>query len=307
MVSIIVPSFNQGRFIGQTIDSILSQDYRPIEILVMDAASSDETANVLRSYRGNAELKVCSEPDSGVVEAVNKGLSKSSGEILSIQSSDDIYLPGAIRSAVEFLIENSDCAMVYGDVEYIDEHSVVTGTETLQPFDLKSYLGRFTYIPQPSTFVRANAARQVGGWRSEVSYAADADYWIRIALRNKVTKLDKVFAQYRYHSTQRDQQKQKICEDWEKVIVEIIRSHVLDTSAARYAQMGIYLAKYKYTPEHNWKKRTEYLYSALLANPTAVFNKNFPKRELLIGREPVWKFLSRVKRGLGFRPRGVKN
>jgi len=303
LVSIIVPSFNQGKFIRETIDSILAQDYRPLEILVMDGASTDETLEVLESYGGIPELNWLSEPDNGVADAVNKGMAKAAGQILAIQSSDDVYLRGAISAAVEFLTGHEDVALVYGDVELINEQSEIIGRDLLTAFNLNDYLGRFTYIPQPSAFFRANLVGEIGGWRQEVSYAADADFWFRIAVKHKVAKLDRVMACYRYHIDQRDRQKAKIARDWEKSIRDLLASGPLNASARRFARMGIYLAKYRYTPESRWAQRTRYLYQAAAANPRAVFNRNFPKRELLIGREPIWKFLSRVKRGLGFQPR----
>ncbi len=303
LVSIIVPSFNQGRFIKETIDSILAQDYRPLEILVMDGASTDETCDVLKSYGDIPELKWWSEPDKGVVDAVNKGMQKTTGQIVAIQSSDDVYLPGAISTAVEFLAAHKDVTLVYGDVELIDEYSEVIGRDSLASFDLKRYLGRFTYIPQPSAFFRAEMIDMVGGWRQEVSYVADADFWFRIAISHKAAKLDKLMGRYRYHSEQRDTQKSKISRDWEKAIRDLMETGHLDAATRRFALMGIHLAKYRYTPECDWMRRSRYLYQAAAANPRAIFDRNFPKRELLIGREPIWKFLSRVKRSLGLQPR----
>ncbi len=303
LVSVIVPSFNQGRFIRETLDSVLSQDYRPLEILVMDGASTDNTIDVLKSYEGAPELKWWSEPDEGVTDAVNKGLDRAQGEILAIQSSDDVYLPGAVTTAVEGMSADKELALVYGDVEYIDEHSRVLGREKLTPFDLKRYLGRFSYIPQPSTFFRRSASSEVGGWRKEVSYAADADYWLRIATRGKVRKLDRLMGRYRYHSEQRDKQRARIARDWEQMVDDLIASAQLDKTTQRFARMGVYLAKHRYTPESDWMSRTQYLYQAAAANPRAVIDPNFPKREFIPGREPIWKFLSRVKRFMGIPPR----
>lgn len=303
LVTIVVPSFNQGRFIRETLDSILSQDYRPIEVLVIDGASTDHTIEVLESYAGVRELKWRSEPDNGVVDAVNKGLARAQGEIIGIQSSDDLYLPGAISVAVEFLQAHPDVALVYGDVDLIDENSQVIGRDVLTAFDLKHYLGRFTYIPQPSAFFRADVVERTGGWREEVSYSADADFWMRIAARHNVAKLDRLMGRYRYHADQRDSQKAKIARDWEKTIRDLLASNELDLGTRRFAEMGIHLAKHRYTPESDWKRRTRYLYQAAAANPRAVFHPCFPKRELLPGREPIWKVLSRIKRRLGFRPR----
>ena len=102
LLSIVVPSYNQGAFIRETLDSILSQDYRPIEVLVLDGDSKDETVEVLKSYDA-PELRWWSEHDRGVVDAVNKGLALACGEFVAIQSSDDVYLLGAFRTAVEVL------------------------------------------------------------------------------------------------------------------------------------------------------------------------------------------------------------
>jgi glycosyltransferase involved in cell wall biosynthesis len=303
LVSVVVPSFNQGRFIKETLDSILSQDYRPIEVLVLDGGSTDQTVSVLEAYNRAHELSWWSEPDKGVVDAVNKGLEKANGEIISIQSSDDLYLPGAITAAAGFLTEHSDVALVYGDVELINERSEVVGRDVLQQFVLKNYLGRFSYVPQPSAFFRSEIVKDIGGWRQEVSYAADADFWLRIAVGHKVAGISRLMGCYRYHADQRDTAKAKISRDWEQTITDLLAANDLDRSTRSFARMGIYLAKYRYTPETDWLRRSLYLYRAAAANPSAVFDVRFPKRELIIGREPIWKFLSRLKRRMGFKPR----
>ncbi|HKV38935.1 MAG TPA: galactosyltransferase-related protein, partial [Blastocatellia bacterium] len=226
------------------------------------------------------------------------------GDIIGIQSSDDLYLLGAISSIVRFMNEHPDTTLAYGGVEYIDQDSRLLGRELLEPFSLRDYLGRFTYIPQPSAFFRSSVITEVGGWRKEVSYAADADYWLRIALGHKVATLDRVLAQYRYHPDQRDTQQSKISRDWERTVTDLLANNELDPSTRRAARMGIYLAKHRYTPESKWAARSFYLYRAALTNPGAIRDPRFPKRELLPGRRPVFKFLSRVKRALGFAPRG---
>src|SRR2546423_361332 len=100
LLSIVIPSYNQGAYIRETLESIFAQDYRPIEVLVLDGASSDETVDVLKSFDA-PELQWWSEKDRGVVDAVNKGLARASGEIVAIQSSDDAYAPAAFSAAIE--------------------------------------------------------------------------------------------------------------------------------------------------------------------------------------------------------------
>jgi glycosyltransferase involved in cell wall biosynthesis len=302
LVSIVVPSFNQGRFIAETLKSCLQQSYRPIEILVEDGGSTDDTISVLRSIDA-PELRWVSEPDEGVVDAVNKGLRRAKGEILTIQSSDDLFLDGAIEAAVEALDNDPTVGLVYGDVELIDEESRVIGADIQGPFDLAMYFGRMMYVPQPGTFFSRKALEAVGGWRNEFSYTADADLWFRIALHFRVRKLNRVTARYRYHSLQRDRQRAVISRDWERMASDLIANQPLDGRMRRYARSGIYLARHRYAEQ--WWTRTKALYGALIVNPAAVLHPGFPKKELLPGRAPIWKQLSRAKRVLGLRPRGT--
>ena len=105
LVSVVVPSFNQGKFIGETLRSCLRESYRPLEILIQDGGSSDDTISVLRSLK-NPEVNWVCEADEGVVDAVNKGLRRANGDVLSIQSSDDVFVDGAVEAAVEALSQD---------------------------------------------------------------------------------------------------------------------------------------------------------------------------------------------------------
>lgn len=305
LVSVVVPSFNQGRYIRETIDSILAQEYRPIEILVMDGGSTDDTVDVLSSYSGQPELQWWSERDRGVVDAVNKGFARVRGEIVAIQSSDDLYVPGSLAAAVEALSADPTLALVYGDVEYIDENSVVGSRTSLPPFDLQQYVGKLTFIPQPAAFFRASAMREAGPWREEISYAADAEFFLRIAMRHPVRKLDRILARYRYHAAQRDKESSRISRDWERAIAPYLASR--NGALRRYARSGIQLARHHYSPEQAWLRRTIALYRAILVNPALLLRRDIRShRELIPGRYPIWRLLSRIKRLFGLAPRGSR-
>ncbi len=302
LVSIIIPSFNQGKFIRETIESCLNQDYRPIEILVIDGGSKDETVAVLKSFDA-PELQWISEPDKGVVDAANKGMARAKGDILTIQSSDDVFLPGAIATAVAHLVNDPELGIIYGDVELIDQHSNLIGKDIQGDFNFADYLARFQYIPQPGTCFTRTAMLATGQWRDSVSYSADADFWIRIATKFRIKKINSMLARYRYHDEQRDTQQSKIARDWDSSITDLLASGMIEKKFERYAKMGIHLAYYRYSGKSNWKFRTQKLYAAFFSNPRAVFDSRFPKRELLPWRDPLWAFLSRIKRSLGFKPR----
>jgi len=206
LISVIVPSFNQGRFIRQTLDSILKQDYRPIEVVVVDGASTDHTVEVLHEYDGVSEVKWISEPDSGVVEAVNKGFARAQGEVAAVQSSDDFYLPGAIRQGVEELRSDRSLGFTSGDIVKIDAEGRTLSQTRLKEFSIENILAAITWIPQPSTFFRLDLAKSLGGWREEVPYAADTDLWMRMMLKAPAKKIDALFAKRRMHDVQRDKQ-----------------------------------------------------------------------------------------------------
>jgi glycosyltransferase involved in cell wall biosynthesis len=301
-VSVVVPSFNQGQFIRETLESCLTQDHRPLEVLVIDGGSTDDTLTVLRATNA-PELIWVSEPDRGVVDAVNKGLARARGEYITIQSSDDVFLPGALAAAVDALEASPAAAVAYGDVELIDTKSAAIGADVQERFDLAEYLGRFMYVPQPGTVFTRAALGAVGGWREQFSYVADADFWLRIAVRFPILKLPRMVARYRYHPGQRDQQRAKIARDWEGAVRDLLAGGALSARQRRFARMGIHLARYRYAPERAWISRTRDLYAAVLANPAAVTHRYFPRRELLPGRDPIWRALSRAKRALGLPPR----
>lgn len=303
LVSIIVPSYNQGSYIGATLDSIFGQDYRPIEVLVIDGASKDETVEVLRRYETHPELQWASEPDRGVTDAVNKGLARARGEILAIQSSDDLYAPGAVSIAVEALQSDPGLGLVFGDTEYIDDASKSIGGTSLPPFDLVSYLGKRTFIPQPTAFFTRAAAESAGPWRAEVSYAADAEFYLRMATSHRARKLDRVMARYRFHEAQRDKAVTRIPGDWERVVHDWLAANEVPGVTRRKALAGVHLTRAHYLDDRHWARRTAELYRALALDPTLVSHDQFPLRELLPGRQPIWKLLSRIKRALGFKPR----
>lgn len=302
LVSIIVPSFNQGRFIRETLESVLSQSHRPIEVLVMDGGSTDETVDVLRSYPAGGEVSWWSERDRGVADAVNKGLEKARGEILAVQSSDDTYLPGAVEAAVATF--EGGVGLVYGDVEIIDAASRVTGHPVQPPWSLEDFVGKRVYVPQPAAFFTREAARVTGGWREEFSYAADAEFFLRIAMRFGVRKIDRALARYRHHDDQRDKAALRVASDWEKAVRHWLGEFLPGPGLRRAALAGIHLTHVRYLPEERWWARTRHLYGALLHTPERVTDPAFPRRELLPGRYPIWRALSRVKRALGLAPRG---
>ena len=105
--------------------SVIEQDYPPIDYLVMDGGSTDETVEVLKSF--GPQLRWVSERDRGQSDAINRGFARTKGDVLGWLNSDDTYAAGAISAATEFLARHEDVAMVYGDADFIDAAGNVIG------------------------------------------------------------------------------------------------------------------------------------------------------------------------------------
>ncbi len=176
LVSVVVPSFQQGHFIRRTLDSVLGQGYPNIEVLVVDGGSTDGTVEILRSY--GDRIRWVSEPDRGQADALNKGLKKARGSIIGWLNSDDIYLPQAIEKAVYALGRRSGCLLIYGEAIYIDEEDNETGHYSTDSYSIKNLL-RHCCICQPAVFFSRKLFEIAGGVNESLDMAMDYELWLR--------------------------------------------------------------------------------------------------------------------------------
>jgi len=177
LVSIVTPSYNMAKYLPETIESVLSQDYPNIEYIVVDGGSNDGSLDILKSYQHR--LSYISGPDQGPSDAASQGFRKASGQILAWLNADDSYLPGAVRTAVEYLLAHPEVDVVYGEAWWIDEKGSVIGRYPTLPFDPK-VLARDCFICQPAAFLRASAYRRCE-LDPATNWSFDYDLWIRMA------------------------------------------------------------------------------------------------------------------------------
>jgi glycosyltransferase involved in cell wall biosynthesis len=199
LVSVVTPSLNQGTYIREAIESVLSQKYPRIEYIIMDGGSTDRTLEILDSY-GERVIWV-SEPDHGQSQAINKGWQLARGEILTWLNADDLLLHDAIENAVlAFQSSSDDLAGVYGDCDYIDEKGQYLGAYPSQPFDYDR-LVRLTedFIPQPGAFIRREWVKKVGMLDEKLHFVMDYDLWLRLGMRARLEYLPIKMSYARLH------------------------------------------------------------------------------------------------------------
>lgn len=291
LVSVIVPSFNMAEFLPATLDSILAQDYRPLEVVVVDGASTDGTVDLLHTYaKQHPELRWVSEPDDGPADAVNKGLSLIRGEIAAIQSADDIYYPGAVHSAVAGFDAHPAVAIVYGDAAIIDADGVVQGTTHYLPYTLCRYLCGSTFISQSSSFFRPALAREVGGCRDRY-FVFDIDLWLRMLFHAPAYKLPAVMSAYRRHETQRDKATAEILSSYQQMIRE---SEAIAHASLRVrlaASAGARMLTQHYNPTGDLRHQTSQLWRAILTYPPSIRALFLPR--MLVPPPPTLRGVAR--------------
>jgi glycosyltransferase involved in cell wall biosynthesis len=182
-ISVITPSLNQGRFLRQCLESVLSQGYPNLELLVIDAGSTDESLALIRE-RETAISYWVSEPDRGQSDAINKGFARATGELVTWLNADDYYLPGSLERVAEAHGADPAAPFYFGDGLRVDE-SGATISNFFPPgtlrFDRQALVMGLNYILQPSTFINRRFLEQVGYLDVGLRYGMDSDIWMRLS------------------------------------------------------------------------------------------------------------------------------
>ena len=196
-ITVVTPSFNQGRFLEATIRSVLQQEYPNLEYIIMDGGSTDGTLDVIRRYEPWLS-GWSSAPDDGPAQAINRGLAQATGDILCWLNADDLYLPGALWAAAEAFTRRPEAALVYGEGWYIDEAG-----ERIEPcrfvrrrFD-RRYLVNRDPILQPAAFWRRELWRATGPLDEALRWVFDWEWFIRAHAQGEFVYLPRDLALYR--------------------------------------------------------------------------------------------------------------
>ncbi|MFZ5553404.1 MAG: glycosyltransferase family 2 protein [Bacteroidota bacterium] len=198
-ISVITPTFNQGHFIEETIDSVLSQQYPALQYFIMDGGSTDNTREIIKKYEKHLAGWV-SEKDKGQSDAINKGLKKISGEIVNWLNSDDSYTPGTLHKVAHYfsdphILSVCGTSRVYGK----EKEFIAPGTWVGK--DIQSTINHL-HVEQPATFFRKKATDKMGPVSEVLHFVMDKEWWLKYIMLfgiSGVKKCDDVFVNFRLH------------------------------------------------------------------------------------------------------------
>ena len=202
-ISIVTPSYNQGDYIKQTIDSVIDQKFKNLEYLIMDGGSTDNTLQILKTY--GTRLKWNSAKDRGQTDAINKGMKQSSGEIVAFLNSDDYYLPGTLSKVSKIFQDNPEIKWLTGDYRIVDQNNkeiqkpIKLYKSLLRKFPLRHTLAVTNMIVQPSTFWRREVFKEIGYFNEELNYTMDYEFWLRLIKKYHPYLLGEDLCAFRIH------------------------------------------------------------------------------------------------------------
>jgi len=197
LVSIVLPAYNHGKYLHEAIQSVLSQSYSNVELLVFDDGSTDNTAEILATY--GKQFYWERHNNMGQSATLNKGWQMSTGEIISYLSADDALEPNAVEMAVKCLHHDNDAVLAYGDYLLVDAESKVIERVYAPEFDYSEMVANIVVQPGPGVFFRRYAFEKIGGWNESLCQIPDYEYWLRLGILGHFTRIPKSLARYRVH------------------------------------------------------------------------------------------------------------
>jgi glycosyltransferase involved in cell wall biosynthesis len=214
-LTVITPSFNQGRFIEEAIRSVLQQGYPNLEYIVIDGGSTDNTVEILRRHEHRLAYWV-SERDRGQSHALNKGLARATGEIIGWLNSDDLYTEGCFQHVIEAFVRDPEAIVVHGDRILLDADSHVSGWGAVPAFDPERT--GYTICSETAFWRRSAGADFNDGLR----FAMDLEFFSRLYQKGRFLKLDSFLGYFRCYAENKSSTLSEICvieseREWKKI------------------------------------------------------------------------------------------
>lgn len=208
-VSVMLPCYNHASFVGQAVESVLSQSFGDFELVVTDDGSTDGTADVVRGFRDKRIKLQALARNEGAAEASNRCVARARGEFLAMLGSDDFFLPGKLEKQVSLLQKRPEVAAVFSQVQFVDEagrpmqaarNPFANLFTTVQPDRfawLRTFFLRGNGLCQPTILARRKAYQRIGAYDPSLRQLHDFDMWVRMCARYEVHVLPEALIGYR--------------------------------------------------------------------------------------------------------------
>jgi glycosyltransferase involved in cell wall biosynthesis len=272
-LTIVTPSFNQGRFLEETILSVLNQGYKPLEYMVIDGGSSDESVSIIKRYEDRLSYWV-SEKDRGQVHAINKGLERATGDFFAFINSDDVYLPGTFNAAMSYFEQHRDVEWLCGDTVMFGDGHDTSLVKAVVPKSAAHCLSWAYKAPQPGHFWRTDIVRS--GFNERWNYDFDHDMYVRLLLAGHTCQyLPLPFAAYRLHEVSKTiAEGDLMLEEFDRV-AELYEPQ-LQSSAQRWCRATRFL-RLSYAASEAGRKSegAKWLFRALGTHPESLLKRPF--------------------------------
>ncbi len=220
VISIITPNFNNGRFLESTIQSVLNQNYPNLEYIIIDGGSTDNSLEIIEKYKNSLAYWI-SEPDQGMYDAIAKGISRSTGDIITWLNSDDLYVLNSLHMVGKIFYENQDLKCITGCPTFIDEiGSILFTTPPINASKITFLAGEYRWIQQESTFFRKELITDsILKDFSSFKYAGDFYLWLMFLLSGvTIHPIQTVFSAFRYRKGQLSGDMEKYLNEVEDVL-----------------------------------------------------------------------------------------
>ena len=186
-LSLITPTYNSSKTIARTLDSVVAQNYPDLEYIIIDGASKDDTLRIIEGYQSKINIKVVSESDKGLYDAMNKGVKLASGEVVGILNSDDVFFDETVLNTVAKAFASDAPDIVYGDIKYFSDDINKTKRYWRSGAYRESKLNNGWIIPHPALFVKKTVYDRAGLYRDDFKIAGDYEFILRILKKYQLT------------------------------------------------------------------------------------------------------------------------
>ena len=224
-ISIVIPSYNQGQFLEETILSVINQEYPDLELFVIDGGSNDNSVDIIKKYESHITWWI-SEKDKGQSDAINKGFARVTGDIVTWLCSDDLFTEGALKKVANiFHGLSDDIGLIYGGATLFGENMKSKETGGYEDAGVERYIAGQAF-PQPSAFFKRNYLQEAGNWvREDLHLGMDFDLFARLGCVCKFHSVNEIFSLYRLHDASKTvSQHSRLIEDWTRSFGNLCRN-----------------------------------------------------------------------------------